>query len=86
MNWKNWPYWLKGGIIGIIFAIIIILITFAYYEVSSNLGSFFGINEYLVENISNYGLGLILYMSLNLIEYFVIGALIGYIYGRIIKK
>lgn len=82
----NKRYWLKGGIIGEIFAIIIIIITYAYYEVYSNLGSFFGINEYIVGNISNYSLGLLLYVSLNLTEYFLLGALIGYIYGKIKRK
>ncbi len=30
MRWKNWPYWLKGGVIGVIIWLILII----FYKVS----------------------------------------------------
>ena len=92
MGWKDWPYWLKGGIIVSVFALIFRLAgsMFLLFD-SSNiferilsyisffLGYPFGIP---LANILNTGITIIDFI-LFLIFYSLIGALIGWIYGKI---
>lgn len=96
MGWKDWPYWLKGGVIGILifisgFVITLILGTpllFIY-----PLLSLLGISGILsgpipITNIgpneNSLGNNFIPIMALfSILLYLMIGALIGYIYGKI---
>ncbi|KKU60006.1 MAG: hypothetical protein UX81_C0005G0002 [Parcubacteria group bacterium GW2011_GWA2_47_12] len=38
MHWTKWPYWLRGGVIGAILGVIVIILNFtcAYFVVSAN--------------------------------------------------
>ncbi len=37
MGWKKLPYWLKGGLIGIIISIILILVNYIFILLEANL-------------------------------------------------
>jgi hypothetical protein len=87
MGWKNLSYWLKGGIIlaGINFLLIVL-----YYLISNGQGSYYDpsaflyISSFLVTDFfywgSNSPLEIFIFSS---IFYFIIGAIIGLIYGKI---
>jgi hypothetical protein len=93
MGWKEWPTWLKGGVIGLILSVLFLigLIICA----SSSLGSgsygcinfifplFFGAFMASILNIQNKFVGYFVIGFTNLIIYFLIGALIGWIVGKI---
>ncbi|MCX6720906.1 MAG: hypothetical protein NTW11_03825 [Candidatus Staskawiczbacteria bacterium] len=95
---KNWPSWLKGGIILLVtfLLITIILIPFGFIGGKCNAGTFFCMNipYYSLPTI----LGVLVYknfinfnspavaMLLASINYFLIGALIGWIIGKIKNK
>ncbi|MBI2631989.1 hypothetical protein HYW75_03225 [Candidatus Pacearchaeota archaeon] len=89
MGWKNWPYWLKGGVIGIIFIYLILLLgifnilnenSFLYILLLPALVVFFYFPYTF--NLGGYEWQFITYSIYGLI----IGALIGWIYGKIKKK
>ncbi|MBS3085684.1 hypothetical protein J4225_03285 [Candidatus Pacearchaeota archaeon] len=76
MGWKDWPYWLKGGVIFEILLIIgLFLIAFIKGEGLAILFLliFFG-GENPWEMFTFLGF---------LILYFILGAIIGWIYGKI---
>lgn len=76
MAWKNWSYWLKGGIIGIILIIVLILVmVFTPLDLKPSL---------IATNSDAYQT--IAVVPLLLIEWFVYGALIGWIYGKIKQR
>ncbi len=98
MGWKDWPTWLKGGVIGLFLGLFIV---FAYF-VSDVSKSLFGGNSSITimtiiitapfiliyvfslgilfsNNDSLFRLGL----YLSPIIYFIIGAIIGWIVGKI---
>jgi len=93
MNWKNWPYWLKGGIstallLSLIWAIIVIFDA----EVPSFL--LFCLNplilikaiySFLVKTVSFSAAEKII-LVISILFYFIIGSLIGYIVGEIKSK
>jgi len=106
MGWKSWPSWLKGGIIGLIFALIVsgaVIILDSLFRNWLNSGGIIPL-LLLVFNIigviiifsmgigaagSNFNLNFLGYSIVlfsSLISYFVIGALIGWIIGKIKKK
>lgn len=74
MFYKNWPYWLKGGIIGIILEPIYTLI----------LSLFAGISFILYYSDMNGDFHSEL-LVVPIILFFIIGAILGFIYG-IIRK
>lgn len=41
MGWKNWPMWLKGGVIGGVVGLFLSIINIYYYFLPSLVGSFF---------------------------------------------
>jgi len=100
MGWKDWSYWLKGGIITVgillIWTILIGLTNFIFGGVTSfadNSGKFILVLLSLVINIvpkEDYGLGilvgLITIYILTPIFWFSIGAFIGWIVGKIKSK
>jgi hypothetical protein len=112
MNWKNWPYWLKGGIIGSL-TYLIIIVPSLYFTIN-DIGIFdnIGFNFYLILSLPsavipffgncsfNYGFNPSKYsycdifgfvtgslpvvaLFFSFITYFIIGGIIGYIYGKI---
>lgn len=110
MFWKNWPYWLKGGIImNAIMAILIVLfyclerlgfisidisflVTFlsfipGAFLISPFLGgwSCFNMDGPCSIIVSN-NIRTILIIVSNIIAYFIIGAVVGLIYGKIKNK
>ncbi len=67
MGWKRWPYWLKGGVIGIIFLLItIILLNLFLNQLFS-----FSYGRFILEVLSYSSLGAL------------IGSFIGFLYGKI---
>ena len=97
MAWRDWTYWLKGGIIGVILGILVSLaflfgltilslpgIILAYILAPVDqllLVIFAGNNGYVNETVGY------LFITISaVIEFFVIGAIIGLIYGKIKKK
>lgn len=85
MSWKNWPYWVKGGIIGLVIGLILII-------VGTICLPFAGFPPQCPSTI-------ILHLPLILLSYFlkdiylgyivlilisiIIGALIGFIIGKV---
>ena len=77
MGWKNWPYWLRGGLIGIIVGIILLSIgERTSLPIEGNIFS-----------SASYADGPFLYIVIfALIIFFIIGAIIGLIVGKIKSK
>lgn len=101
MGWRKWPYWLRGGIIGILMGLFIFFIApifpnpiFALSELFLFLlVILFGISglcdkiPFLRDEICNIEEGFSLTQIIILIlSWFVIGAIIGLIYGKIMSK
>jgi len=79
MFWKNWPSWLKGGLIGLIIYIIYFLVViFTIYTRGEQwkLGMAMGWLG------SMFVTGFII----TILQFFLIGALIGWVYGKIKSK
>jgi len=109
MGWSDWPYWLKGGIIGVTYAVILTIYFFySPFRLSSIpiIGFLFTIISYifnfpfiLILGLSFYGFSFLvlfgvsglapdIYFHLEImitssILYFIIGSIIGLIYGKI---
>jgi len=62
MNWRGWPYWMKGGIIGLITSILVFLI-YTFYVVAKSCNK---INLLVPEQI-DCGLSVILFTGLKFI-------------------
>jgi len=75
MGWKDWSYWLRGGIIGFLIYIPVVISTIGAHE----LGKF---HSFIFDlGISNdYG------WKFALIVYLVIGGIIGWVIGKIKSK
>lgn len=95
MEWKNWPYWLKGGIILLIIHSILTLIGFLFlYDSTDPNGdvALIILPNIIIPLIALNWMHLplifgkwssIFYFS---IFWFIIGTLIGWIYGKIKSK
>jgi len=98
MFWKNWPYWVKGGII---LGAIVFLLSFLYWSpINSFEEKYFGFILTVPFIISIFtGLGYrdimtgradllanITFSLISFVLYFIIGAVIGIIYGKIKRK
>lgn len=97
MGWKNWPSWLRGGII--ISSVYILLLLWVFIgamgiNLGTNLATKFSANIFMLpvflifslfKSILKIGDLAILIISafLSIILYFIIGALIGLIVGKI---
>ncbi len=101
MDWRKWPYWLRGGLIGILIGILIFFLAiifpnpiFALFELFLFLLIIiFGIAglcdkiPFLRDEICNIEEGFSLTQIIILIlSWFVIGAIIRLIYGKIKSK
>lgn len=86
MAWKNFPYWLRGGIIGLIMGVIISPL----YVISTPIPYFYKITYYLYYPISLSiinkgpfsGTSILLLIFLVLVITGIYGAIIGFIYGK----
>ncbi|PIN93035.1 hypothetical protein COU54_04765 [Candidatus Pacearchaeota archaeon CG10_big_fil_rev_8_21_14_0_10_31_24] len=97
MGWKDWSYWLKGGIIGICIGIIIDLLYFFFmYSFPEWFDGFiifvtFDFGFIISPLVCKGSLACILIdvlitLILFVFEVAILGALIGWIYGKIIGK
>ena len=81
MSWKNWPSWLKGGLIGVIIYIIYYLIVlFTIYARDEQGKLIIGIA------MSWFGPMFVAGFIINISLIFLIGAFIGWLYGKIKAK
>jgi len=95
---KRTRYWLNGGIIGGIFDIILILIMFLsiyiidIFPIVYTLNSIFNFYNLTIYSYFLYGelqsplLALIFSLLVPFLLYIIVGALIGFIYGKIKKR
>ena len=91
MGWKDWPTWLKGGVIGLIVSIPITLIVFSlslncaassiYGSPSCPFTSFF-VKITLLKVLSFDSIGIFIFLF-PILEITLIGAIIGWIVGKI---
>ena len=99
MGWKQWPSWVKGGVIGvssIIFCVVLYFIIWAYPKIMSLpvLGSFFTLLGMLVAALFSpylsYQDSFLHFPLPNAIIWtvisFLLGALLGWIVGKIKVK
>lgn len=110
MGWKNWSYWVRGGIIAICVAVIMFVISFALWlieftfvgfstskhapaiiEIPTNLiFSILYIISFPIQLIRFFlapgGVSTTVGGVLGIGTYFAIGALIGWIYGKIKQR
>ncbi len=88
MIWKDWSIWLKGGIIGLI--IFLLLMIVSTFNSNSAMGFFFIFPIILfcrgnLDCLSEPMLPILGYVLLAFL-YFIIGAIIGLIIGKIKSK
>ena len=90
MRWREWPNWLKGGIIGVLFFIPYILTLISmlfFYPQPDWIIMLQGIYQLLIPNflisLSKIMRNLYLYWLSILLEGFIIGTIIGWAYGKI---
>ena len=95
MSWKNWPYWLKGGVIGVILIIVFFIIIVSISNTSKGCTSwenspYYCISiigaSFLIAVVTGSRNMMFLYISTgitNIIIVFIVGSLIGLIYGKI---
>lgn len=108
MFYKNWPYWLKGGIISIITMVILMglaywlpvwfsinidisfLLAFLVFAPTAILASLVGLGGcFNMDGPCSLGGGdsaFIIMIILNMAGYFIVGAIIGLIYGKIKRR
>ncbi|MBI5803559.1 hypothetical protein HY448_02640 [Candidatus Pacearchaeota archaeon] len=96
MGWKEWPYWLKGGILGTIIYLFFIMIAYFLGKVAPDIGYMLSVIFFLYDEFISY-LTSPIFKLFDFIPYigyllfgikilglpFIIGALIGWIYGKI---
>ena len=88
MGWKERPYWLKGGIIIILFYILIGIV-FSIYDFATfdDFKGFFTFMYFVGPGSFIFGIDgpmeFITSFIFTIAIYFIIGAIIGWIYGKI---
>jgi len=96
MGWKNWPSWLKGGVIGItLYVLIGIFIWFLEGKMDAGgMRGFFSFIYFLTPGLFIFGYNFdgpivpiyTLSIILSIASYFLVGALIGWIIGKLKSK
>lgn len=96
MRWKNWPSWVKGGIIGIIIAIILSLIVILFGEYDNLITFLIGFGIFTINfwlailincNIESCFISdLYIFMIVFIIEFYVVGSIIGLLIGKLRKR
>ena len=83
MSWKNWPTWLKGGAIGLLFSLAVSLLALAYFAFCYNdvmvpsycpSISFLGYPQIVLFFLNSY--------YLNYLFYILVGIVIGYLIDK----
>ncbi len=99
MSWKNCPYWLKGGVILSVIALLLHMFFYVLIIRMGGLDPVFGniggngliyipfiVIFYFGSAIVGFGglgiLGLFLWIAVNCLFHFVLGSIIGLIYGK----
>ena len=97
MNWKEWSYWLKGGIIGLVLGIVIFIV----HDIHPSFETFALLYRLSFPSVLllNFFLGFaplfripvmdarqILHFFLIVLNLFVVGVIIGWIVGKIRNK
>lgn len=93
-NWKDWAYWLKGGIIAALVPIIVFIANFLIDSIAGTSGetSLFyfliiaspaiPIFDVLLNPSIPYNITYIIFFVSTLVIYFIIGSIIGWIVGK----
>jgi len=83
MNWKNQPYWVRGGKIAVLFAFIFFILVLKFFPALYYLlFVFVSPILYLTQNLGS-SWSLILALTIGLVIFYIIGAIIGKIYEKI---
>jgi uncharacterized phage infection (PIP) family protein YhgE len=91
MAWKDWPTWLKGGVILMVLDVFVLILAFmgtpfdakAYGLIATQIPvSYLYLNFSGIQNNSD----LIVMSLLGLCNWFIIGALIGFVIGKFAPK
>ena len=87
MGWKNLPYWLRGGIVALIIAIILLVPSLIIESIPLYIFNldFIGLIIFQGSILNEDIFGVFQLITLA-ISYFIIGALIGLIIGKIKSK
>jgi hypothetical protein len=87
MGWKNWSYWVKGGVIGLVVLIILVAIEMFYCPEFVKLGYSKQSICSLVRSVGfDFGGGSTVSWTIFFVSFLLIGALIGFIYGKIKQR
>jgi len=89
MGWKNWSYWLKGGVIGLVLEIIIVgLLTIQKYLFCKQIICFYQVFNLAgtvcmnCNDSADFSVSLILILGITIVS-ILIGSIIGWIVGKI---
>jgi len=89
MNWKSWPYWVKGALLGIIFAIIFAMVIVSISNPSPGGPSAtevaFLLGIMVIGETFGYSFDFFYWSSAVIVHlgiFALIGALIGYLYSK----
>jgi hypothetical protein len=95
MHWTKWPYWLRGGIIGLVISLVFVILTetCGYFVTPNPLGvrcilymiPLFP-SIWIVNILGLYRISEVLFDIILVVPYFIIGALIGGIIDLIKNK
>ncbi len=90
MNWKKWPYWVRGGVVGVLFAVFLVG-GFHYcpsvgVDGKTNFQCLLwaiplSIGEFIFYGLFDFPLPLFLFVEI--IIWFILFALLGWLYGKI---
>lgn len=100
MGWKDWPYWLKGGFTGLFIIVLIFLLNIfldliegkVLFGGEGNMLFFYfasGPALFIFSSLDKPSIGpmaFIIYLLFTLLEYLIIGILIGWIVGKFKSK
>ncbi len=78
MSWKNWSYWLNGGVVGFIVSFLIIYLDDFIRGTRFNLPV-----SFVVDWFGMYEMGEIMSVPYTIFGCIIIGVLIGFLYGKI---
>lgn len=91
MNWKDWSYWFKGGVISLI--VLLVLGVLSFITPSGDMGNIY---QWIIifmalpliplfSSLAVYDVGVLAILMLS-VYFFLLGSLIGWIVGKIASK
>jgi len=91
MDWKDWPYWLKGGVIAAGINLLLLLLyyifptpVFSFKKSYNQITSILGLPAFVVIGILPFSIFSIFWIIVvSTILFFIIGAIIGLIVGKV---